>query len=403
MAMVAREIPQVRVRSRHDDNCKFTAGEHIMCACPKFFIYSRNGKLIRQTAQTRDWKEAVKKAEELQAGFERAAAGEPEPIKNGSKTLDEAVELFLSAKKGKEVTAKHIAKLKFELGEFQKFANSKGLVLLSHVQTENVLAYRNCLQGAQNTRAKKVFRLIGFFEFCVEMGWIARNVARAEAIVVPYSDSQEPKALSDAQFNQLLDSVPKVNGQTTDEIRKKLRCLLLLMRWTGLAIRDAVTIERSRFEPNGEGLYRLYLRRAKTGNPVYCTVDGIIAKEILKSPQSGRYLFVESVPEGEHELDMLIQQWGALLNKKLDTVANLKDDEGNDFHFTSHMLRHTFVRWCLDMEIPIEDIAMLIGDTVTIVAKHYMTWISGRQERLTQRMKNAIQQHAAEIAAAARN
>src|SRR6185437_15223453 len=122
MTMVAREIPQVQVRSRHDDTCKFRAGEHIMCACPKFLIWSQNGKLNRQTAQTRDWKEAVKKAEELQAGFERAAAGEPEPIKNGSKTLDEAVELFLSAKKGKEVTEKHITKLKYELGEFQKFA-----------------------------------------------------------------------------------------------------------------------------------------------------------------------------------------------------------------------------------------------------------------------------------------
>jgi integrase len=168
------------------------------------------------------------------------------------------------------------------------------------------------------------------------------------------------------------------------------------MRWTGLAIRDAVTIERSRFEPNGEGLYRLYLRRAKTGNPVYCTLDGKIAKEILESPQSGRYLFVESVPEGEHELDMLVQQWGALLNKKLDSVADLKNDEGNDFHFTSHMLRHTFVRWCLDMEIPTEDIAMLIGDTLQIVAKHYSTWITGRQDRLTQRMKRALTQHAAE-------
>ena len=37
-----------------------------------------------------------------------------------------------------------------------------------------------------------------------------------------------------------------------------------------------------------------------------------------------------------------------------------------------------------------ENIAMVIGDNVATVAKHYSTWIQGRQETLTNMMKAAL-------------
>lgn len=412
MAMTARRIPEVHVHSRHRNDCKYKdkGSAFNRCACPKQLVWSENGTLKREAAQTFDWQEAEQKAQEKHESFRRVADGEPEPLKADEKTLEEAIDLFLAAKQGKEITGKHVAKLRTELNPYAKlngddpnrkvkqptgflqWMNGQGIVYLRDIKTEHILNYRNQLQGAQNTRAKKVFRLIGFFEFCVEMGWIVRNIARAEAIVIPYDDSQKPKALSDAHFEQLLASVPKVNGKTTDEQRKKLRGLLLLMRWTGLAIRDAVTIERSRFEQNGNGLYRLLLRRAKTNHPVYCTLMADIAEEVLSSsPETNRYVFINSVPEGERELDNLIQQWGNFF-RKLSDVADLKNTEGQAIEFTSHWMRHTFVKWCLNSGLPTEDIAMLIGDTVQIVAKHYSDWIEERQERLTQRMSEALKQ-----------
>jgi hypothetical protein len=53
-------------------------------------------------------------------------------------------------------------------------------------------------------------------------------------------------------------------------------------------------------------------------------------------------------------------------------------------------MRHTFVYWCLNHGIATEDVAAMIGDSVEIVAKHYSEWIHGRQERLTQRMMEAL-------------
>jgi hypothetical protein len=40
--------------------------------------------------------------------------------------------------------------------------------------------------------------------------------------------------------------------------------------------------------------------------------------------------------------------------------------------------------------LPTENVAMLIGDTVAVVAKHYSEWITGRQERLSARMMAAL-------------
>ena len=240
-------------------------------------------------------------------------------------------------------------------------------------------SYRNSLTGAQNTRAKKVFRLIGFFRFCVEIGWIQRKIAQAQAVKLKYDDTQTPKAAA----------VPKVNGRTTDDQRRKLRGLLLLMRWSGLAIRDAVCIERARFDRKGTHT-SLFLHRAKTSQPVYATLRNEIVDEVfaLANPD-GRYLFVESVLQDERGLDLLVKGWGDLF-RKLGLLADLRDDHGQPLHFTSHSMRHTFVFWGLNAGLPTEDIAALIGDSIEIVARHYSAWIAGRQERLSERMLQAL-------------
>jgi site-specific recombinase XerD len=349
----------------------------------------RGGKLHRVTADTCDGVKAQDKARNMMADFEAVSNGEVREVKTG-KLLEEAIADFLNAKRTSGITEKHVAKLTFELEGFQTFALGRGLVNLGDVQTEHVLAYRNTLDGAQNTRAKKIFRLIGFFEFCVEMGWIVRNIARAQSVILKYDDQQTPKALNDAQFTVLMDAVQKLNGRTTDEQRRKLRSLLMLMRWTGLAIRDAVLIERARFEQNGNGFCKLFLRRAKTGHAVYATLKADVLKQVLAGANpNGRWLFVDGVPKGEKERDRLIEAWGVLF-RKLGAVADLKDEHGAPYKFTSHSLRHSFVHWCLNSGLPTEDVAALIGDSVQIVARHYSEWIFGRQEKLTERMMVAL-------------
>jgi integrase/recombinase XerD len=386
----ARAVPRVTVYSRHRTGCKWIGKEEkIGCDCPKHLRWYRNGSMHRQTADTCDGEVAERKARDLEASFEAAANGTPAPVKTTGKLLDDAVADFLKTKEQSGVSEKHLGKLKFDLETFARAMLAKGLAMVADVDTASVMGWRNDLAGALVTKAKKVYRLIGFFNFCVDMEWCVRNPARVKSVRFKFDESQKPKALNDGQLALLLAAVQRMNGKLTKDRRRHLRGMLLLMRWSGLAIRDAVCIERARFERKA-GYVSLYLRRAKTGHPVYATLKSEVVDEIfsLANPE-GRYLFVDAVPEGERELDSLIKAWGGLFSK-LGKLAALKDEHGQSLHFTSHSMRHTFVFWCLNSGLPTEDVAALIGDSVPIVVKHYSEWITGRQERLTERMLAAL-------------
>lgn len=58
-----------------------------------------------------------------------------------------------------------------------------------------------------------------------------------------------------------------------------MRALILLMRWSGLAIRDAVSLEKDKLSPDG----KLFLYRAKTGVPVRVPLPAELAK-LLRFP-----------------------------------------------------------------------------------------------------------------------
>jgi integrase/recombinase XerD len=382
---------RVTIFTRHSADCeRKEERDYTRCRCAKWLeYYDATGTQIRKSAHARDLSEAQKTAADIEAQYNAIVRGEQPKPKQSGKTLADAIALYIDSKRG-HVTEKHIAKLTYRFGELETYCAGQNLIALAAIQTEHILAWRNQLTDAQNTRAKKVFMVIGFFEFCVEMGWLTRNIARAQAVIVPYNDEQTPRALDDKQFAQYFASIPKMNGRSTDQQRAAFASLVMLMRWTGLSIRDAVTIERSKFEKNGQGFWQLFLRRSKTGKPVYCTLSEATHSEIMKGAKKrGRYLFVDSLPITEKGMNNMVQSWGEMYQKLAD-VAKITDEQGEAIRPTSHWMRHSFVFWCLQNDLPTEDIAMLLGDTLAIVAKHYSDWITGRQERLTERMILAL-------------
>jgi len=398
----AREVARVSVISRHKTGCphaahidpatqeKINSDElEIRCACPKALRYYRNGKLTRLSADTCDADVAREAARKLENGWAAAARGEAPPAPKGIILLETAIADFLASKKQEATTEKTVLRYKSDLSDFSNAMLARGIVNLQEVDTAAIVAWRNNLENAQSTRRKQVQRIGTFFAYAVEIEWIAVNPANKKILRIKEPTRQIPRALTDEQFSTLLAAVAQLNGRTTDEQRKKVKGILLLQRWTGLAIRDALFIERSRFILNGE-FARLRLHRAKTGKEVYCTLRIETAKEILSlGNQEGRYLFVDAVPAKERERDNLTGQWGARL-RKVGTLAKLEDENSEPYGFASHALRHTFVLTCLNGGLTTEDIAALIGDTPEVVSQHYSEWIAARQEKLNDRMQQML-------------
>jgi integrase/recombinase XerD len=112
-------------------------------------------------------------------------------------------------------------------------------------------------------KAKKQDRVVGFFWECFRRNFISQNPAlslskiRPKHIPTDYFPQEE--------FDKIVDSTyvygdPRGGYISIDDTRTRLRTLTLLMRWSGLRIRDAVTLERHRLEGDS-----LFLYQAKTG------------------------------------------------------------------------------------------------------------------------------------------
>lgn len=63
----------------------------------------------------------------------------------------------------------------------------------------------------------------------------------------------------------------------------RLRALVLLLRYSGLRIRDAVTLERGRITDG-----KLFLYQAKTGTAVYCPLPPFVV-EVLEALPGEKY------------------------------------------------------------------------------------------------------------------
>jgi integrase/recombinase XerD len=393
MAMRARAVPEVNVKSRHREDCKRKSdGNYITCICPKQLLYSRNGKLYRISAATNDWQIAENKARELQERFERAAKGEPEPVAtpgaNGSEeaTVAEAVARYIQSKRDANYTEKSIGKLQlwFEKRLVQ-FANRKNLLYIPEIKLAHLEEWRSEWKGEATTRAKIQGRVVGFFDWCLRRDLISKNPALGLERIK--TNGRKPTiALTDAHFEQVLKAIPKINGETTDEQRTKLRALVLLMRWSGLSIRDALTLERTKLVAGADGWAKLFLRRAKTGVEVYCTIAPETTRELLALQNDDpKYFFWD----GEGSKEALVQKWGVLF-RKLSTKAALKDEHDDPLDFHSHMLRDTFAVWCFNSGMATEDVAALLGHSnIQITQQHYSPWVLSRAERLGDMVKQA--------------
>ena len=148
---------------------------------------------------------------------------------------------------------------------------------------------------------------------------------------------------------------------------KRLRALVLLLRFTGLRIRDAVTLRRDQLT-NG----KLLLFTAKTGTPVYCPLPGFVVAELeMVHSSSSRHFFWS----GEGKPKSCVGDWQRSL-RKLFQLAGVSNGH-------AHRFRHTFAVELLLAGVPLDRVATLLGHTNSkITERHYAPWIRARQEQL---------------------
>jgi site-specific recombinase XerD len=91
------------------------------------------------------------------------------------------------------------------------------------------------------TASRNLERIRNFFRFCQDAGWIARNPAKA---VKPPKVTQSPTLPFDAEeFDKILVACESYSAKGVHRAgnRALLKAIILLLRHSGLRIRDIAT------------------------------------------------------------------------------------------------------------------------------------------------------------------
>ena len=189
-------------------------------------------------------------------------------------TVQDAVKRFLASKRTENLADSTLDKLTtiFQK-QFGGWATSAGFEHIAEITTAHLEGFRDTWSDGPLAKKKKQERVIGFSTTASASAGsnpaVLLGRIRADGPPTDYFPTHEFDRIMDATYIYQPKGWLECRNQAT-----RLRILTLLMRWSGLAIRDAVTLERRRLNDKGE----LFLYRAKTGNPVYVPLPQVSLK-----------------------------------------------------------------------------------------------------------------------------
>jgi integrase/recombinase XerD len=363
------------VYTRHYPPCRRTDPHHRRCHCPKWIRGRLEGEgLIRRSAHTRNWSKAERLARELERHAEFP----------GVIAVKEAVVAYLADQRARKLSPPTLTPMRalFEK-RFLPWCEDRQLVRLDAVRTPQLKEFRCTWECNARTARRRHERLRSFFAFCVSNGWLLANPT--DGMKKPIAPRTVPTDyFNRREFDRILAATREYEycGFDCHDRAERLRTLVMLMRWSGLAIKDAATLNRSRLDADGA----LFLRRAKTGAPVYVPLPPALVSALRQLPSSNpSYFFWSGVGQAHNAISGYQRSL-----RKLFRIAALCYSDGSSKPCRSHMFRDTFAVELLLAGVPIDQVSALLGHrSIKMTEKHYLPWVKARQKQLTASVRRA--------------
>jgi integrase len=243
------------------------------------------------------------------------------------------------------------------------FARARGIRHIVEMDLDNTRRFRESWPDRNLSALKKLERLRAFFRFCGENPkWgITDNPAKT---------IKNPKITQSPTLPFSRDQVASILGACLDYPDRsnapRVRAIVLLLRYSGLRIRDAVTLGRERIRDG-----KLFLFTAKTGTPVWIPLPPFVVEALDAIAGRGPYFFWT----GESKPKSAVGDWQRSL-RRLFRLAGVPDGH-------AHRFRDTFAVELLLAGVPLERVSVLLGHQSTkVTEKHYTPWVRARQEQL---------------------
>jgi integrase/recombinase XerD len=314
---------------RHREKCKFS-GRRAKCSCPIWAQGILHGEKMRQSLDLTNWEAAQKRVREWEIhGVQQSVL------------LEDAYGRYLEDHRvnasAADTVAKHRRLKKLMAGFF-------GNCPVRGITVDDLDRFRQSWAFGPTTATNTINRIRAFFNFCAKREWIEKNPARH--LTIPKVDAIDRKPYAPEELTKIWEAVDEFPnwGIYGTKTRDRLRAFLLVLRWTGMRIGDAIQLEDAKIIDG-----QITIRTTKTGQRVSIPIHPE-AKAALEKIKNGNRFYFWS---GEGTLKSAVSAWERTI-KRLYQITK--------FRCHAHRFRHN-----LATELLAKGISTLAGENVIIL------------------------------------
>lgn len=322
------------------------------CQCPMWVEGTLDRRYMRKSMHTQSWE----RAKGIVENWEKTGAP---AARQDVPTWDESIEAYLAeCRDDRDLSEKTVLNYAYALGRFRRWADRSNYVNVAEIDQQALKEYLSIQKWVSSTKLTERRGLRQFFRYCVREKWIIADPTADLPVIKLRQAPTQP--LDRQQFAALLEVI--------DDART--RAIVLVLRYSGLRIGDALRLERTRVQAE-----LLALRQQKTGDYVSVLLPPVVLEALDALPTAGSRYFI---PDGPQPAQAMTSH----ANRARLDIARFANRAGIG-HVHPHQLRDTFAVELLLAGVPLDLVSKLLGhSSVNTTEKHYSPWVKARQEQL---------------------